>query len=200
VTSKAARPFKTFDYTDFSIAAPVYVSLSGNFGSTSYIGENNTGYNHFSNAAAMTVGMKGRLEAMTLTWATLDSSGELPSDAMYGTNDRSALVELELTNQINATNDSGVFGFVERQALENGQLITTSTPQSFTSDQVVQYAADQYEPNGSGSVFSFFKLTLDDWLARGVEPTLGVITSRKIQAITPSVFVCEVYYTPRAKA
>lgn len=204
VTSKAIRPFKTFDYDDFAVAARVYVSLSGNFGGQDYIGPGELDNDFVSgNNYAMTVGLRGRVESVKYTWASLDTGvlpGNLPSRPLEA--DAIADIELIPGALVYRTDLSGKFGSVFTQStwteIAAGQLQQSYQPATATAFEVLSYAATQNGLSGSPPN-AFLPLTVEQWLARGVGPQIGFTIARRTESVTPSVYIREIEYKPTVR-
>lgn len=204
VTSKPIRPFKTFDYDTFAVGARVYVALSGNFGSQDYIGgiEPNNDFSSGNNYA-MTVGMRGRVESVKYTWASLDT-GVLPE----GLPDRpfpfEAIADIELIpGTLNYRDDlQGEFGslFMEQVWTQISETQTASSyaPAKVSALDVLNYAVTQNGLSG-GAPNAFASLTVEQWLARGVGPQIFFTIARRTEAVTPSVYIREIEYKPSVR-
>lgn len=200
VTSQPIKVFKSFDYSDFTIAARVYVSLTGFFGGQFEVIAFNEADNDFATNHALTVGMRGRTEGVKYTWASLDT-GTLPETLPPKPSIDDAFAELELIPGALTyrTDFSGRFGDRFAQAvwteISQGVLTQNYEPAQATALQVLLYAAEQ---NGLvGPVQrAFAALSVDDWRSRGVVPQVGFNISRRTEAVTPSVYIREIEYRP----
>ena len=200
VTSQPVKPFKSFEYSDFSTAARVYVSLTGFFGGQLEVIAFNEADNDFAYNDAMTVGMRGRTEGVKYTWASLDT-GTLPETLPPKPSTDDAFAELELIPGALSYNTDLTGRFGDRFATQvwtqiaQGQLQQNYAPASATALQVLSYAADK---NGLvGTVPNAFAvLSVDDWRSRGVQPQVFFNTSRRTEAVTPSVYIREIEYRP----
>jgi hypothetical protein len=202
VTSKPIKPYATFEYSDFAVAVPVYVSLSGAFGSQEFIGFGDSNNDFAFPPGAMTVGFRGRAESIAYTWATLDTASVVPTTLPPRPTPTDALAELELVpGAIVSTNYLGQFGEVfNEQQLDlviDGQNVGSSyTPPKVNSLQVLEFAASANGLTGTQPLQWFGGLTVEQWQARGVLPNVTFQISRRTQAITPSVYIREIEYTP----
>jgi hypothetical protein len=193
VTARPIKPFATFEYSNFAVAVPVYVGLSGQFGSQMFVGLEVDNDFVFP-SAPMTVAMRGRAEAIGYTFATLSANQtpELPQPT-------DPFAELELVpNAINYNTDkSGRFGDV---LTENPTFSIIGAPPpppaTVTAFEVLQYAAASAGLPGTGPSEWFGGLTVAQWQERGVVPRVFYQTSREVQSITPSVYVREIKYAP----
>jgi hypothetical protein len=201
VTSKPIKPYATFEYSDFSAAVPVFVNTSGAFGGQNFIGVEPINDFQFT-PGAMTIGMRGRLESISYTFATLDSASAIPTTLPPPPAAEDAFAELELIpGAINSTDFNGVFGFVFTE--EVVKTIADAPvgspnfePARINSGDVLEFVA---KVNGlPGNVFTewFGGLSVEQWRARGVLPTAFYNIARRTQAITPSVYVREIKYRP----
>lgn len=204
VTSKAILPFKTFSYNDFAVGAKVYVSLTGSFGGQDYLPQNEADNDFlFGNNYAMTVGMRGRVESIKYTWASLDTDA-LPTSLPARPTAADAIAEIELiAGAISYRTDlQGRFGSVFTKAvwteIAAGQLAQSYEPVKVGALEVLEYAAAQ---NGLVGLVPrvFESLTVDQWTARGVGPRILFSVSRRTEAVTPSVYIREIEYKPSVK-
>jgi len=202
VTSKPIKPYASFEYSDFAVAVPVYVSLSGAFGSQEFIGFGEVNDFAFP-PGAMTVSFRGRAESIAYTWATLDTASAVPTTLPPRPAESDALAELELVpGAIVSTNYLGEFGEVfntpQLEVLINGQNVGSNyEPPKVNSLDVLTYAAQQNGLLAGGNLRDWFGvLTVAQWQSRGVVPRVGFQVSRRTQAITPSVYIREIEYTP----
>lgn len=204
VTSKAIRPFKTFSYNDFAVGAKVYVSLTGSFGGSEYLpyAEPDNDFLKTGNHS-MTVGMRGRVESVKYTWASLDTD-VVPTSLPTRPTAADAIADIELiAGAISYRTDlEGRFGSVFTQAvwteIAAGQLEQSYEPVKVGALEVLEYAAAQ---NGLVGLVPrvFDSLTVDQWTARGVGPQIFFAISRRVEAVTPSVYIREIEYKPSVK-
>jgi hypothetical protein len=201
VTSKPIKPYATFEYSDFSAAVPVFVNTSGAFGAQDFIGfEPNNDFQFMP--GAMTIGMRGRLESISYTFATLDSASAIPTTLPPPPAAEDAFAELELIpGAINSTDFNGRFGEVfteaQLQVIIDGQPGGSNfVPPLINSLQVLEFAAQANGLPGAGPSQWFGGLSVDQWRARGVLPAALYNIARRTQAITPSVYVREIKYRP----
>jgi hypothetical protein len=205
VTSKAVRPFKTFSYSDFAVGAKVYVSLTGNFGGGDFLpfNEPDNDFLGGSNNYSMTVGMRGRVESIKYTWASLDTDA-VPTSLPARPTAADAIADIELiAGAISYRTDlTGRFGNVFSEAvwqeIAAGQLEQSYQPVNVGALEVLQYAAQQ---NGLVGLVPrvFDALTIDQWTARGVGPQILFSISRRSEAVTPSVYIREIEYKPSVR-
>lgn len=202
VSSRAVAPFKTFEYVNFSVSRPIYVSLSLDFGSMSYIKNKSAGdvNNDFRQNYAATVPFSGRIEQIKYTFATLSKNAEasLPPAPSIA----EAISDIE-AGQISRRPGGGDEGFVgnfggERTLTLNtgpgtppgGEYVFTDPP-NFSGQQVMDKVS---AANGLGM---FFTLTPKEWKDRGVEPQGYFSLEKETEAVTPSVYIREIIYVPR---
>jgi hypothetical protein len=115
-----------------------------------------------------------------------------------------AIADIELiAGAINYRTDlTGRFGNLFSEAvwkeIAAGQLEQSYEPVNVGALEVLQYAAQQ---NGLvGPVpRAFDALTIDQWTARGVGPQILFSVGRRVQAITPSVYIREIEYKPSVR-
>jgi hypothetical protein len=200
VTSQPIKPFKSFEYSDFATGARVYVSLTGFFGGPYEVGAFNEADNDFAYNHALTVGMRGRTEGFKYTWASLDT-GTLPETLPPKPSTDDAFDELELIPGALTYNTdlSGRFGDRFAQAvwteISQGQLEQSYAPAPATAFDVLTYAAEKSGLVGTVPTV-FAVLSVDDWRSRGVQPQVFFNTSRRTEAVTPSVYIREIEYRP----
>jgi hypothetical protein len=201
VTSKPVRPFKTFEYSSFAAAARVYVALSGAFGSRDFIGAAEP-FNDFGSIGpgALTVGMKGRVEAVKYTWATLDTGSALPATVPPQPAREDAFAELDLIpNAVSVIEREGRFGELFQSSIVQTVIDGVPTegpsyePPLVSAVEVADFAAQRFGLTGWQD---FRQLTPDDWRSRGVVPEVFYSIGRRTEAITPSVYVREIVYQP----
>jgi hypothetical protein len=192
VSSRPIKPFATFEYSSFAVAVPVYVGLSGKFGSQMFVGFEADDDFTFP-PAPMVVPMRGRAEAISYTFATLSANDapELPQPT-------DPFAELELVPEAIRynTDKTGRFGDVLTAPQISVIGVTPATPATVGSFQVLQYAAQSAGLPGAQPQEWFGGLTVAQWKERGVTPFVGYQISRQVQAITPSVYVREIKYKP----
>jgi len=201
VSSKIVRPFKSFRYSDFSVDEPVYVSLSGNFGQNVATSNPDDILNNdfLRTYPALRVAFSGRLQSVTHTWATLADS-VVPAVASEPTQ-QEAFAEVRLGGSagfiVNTTDFQGVFGITRTFAeVSPGLLQETESQAIATSADVAQYAATKNGYARGSLGFNFEPITLEQWFARGVRPTVNFQRGTRLEAITPSVYVREIEFIP----
>lgn len=197
VTSQPVKPFKTFDYFEFGVGARVYVSLTGFYGGQGEVIAFNEPYNDFARLYyAATVGMRGRLESIKYTYATLDTSAALPETMPPQPLPQDVIAELELIPGAFSTSDyvgqfGEVFGSNTITVVQNMETFTLNyEPDKVSGYTVMEYARTQND------IRQFTDLTLEQWRERGVMPDVFINVARQTQAVTPSVYIREIEYRP----
>jgi hypothetical protein len=204
VTSKPIKPYATFEYIDFAVRVPVYVNTTGAFGSQQFIGYIEANNDFSAPPGAMTVRMRGRAEAISYAWATLDTSSPAPLLLPPAPSEADAFAELELVGGgISVTEFEGEFGYAANAQLPLFTIgdpnAANYTPPKVASLDVLYFVAQANGlPPGKPSE-SFQGLTMNDWRARGVVPRAYYSISRRTQAVTPSVYVREIEYAPTVR-
>jgi hypothetical protein len=201
VTAKAARPFATFEYSSFAVGVPVYANLAGVFGSQAFMGGGEYDNDFSVGAALLLVGMRGRVEIVKYTFATLDEESGAPTSLPPQPSNDKALAKLELVpDNIIIGDKVGRFGDVltvpPPVQLFDPLGNPPPVPPLVSAPAVVDYLvlANAY-PAG----FQFRDLTLEEWRARGVEPAIYWNTSTRTEAVTPSVYIREIVYAPAVR-
>lgn len=196
VTSKPIKPYLNFAYKDFNTLVGVHVSTSGYFGGQDKVFElfPNEVDNDFLFRPAFRVGFKGRAEEISYNFATLDTAFD--ESALIAPPTDKVFAEIALTNIIIDGTTSGRFGSVFNTAtldllIDGVPAPDFTEPAVVTPQEVRDFAATQ-----NGLDRSFSELSLEDWTGRGVRPRVNVNLSRRITAITPSVYLREFKFTP----
>jgi hypothetical protein len=198
VTSKQIKPFATFEYSSFGVAVSVYANTAGNFGSQSYLAPLESSNEFQFPPGIMTVGMRGRAESVKYTFATLDAESGIPTALPPPPNNESAFAKLELIpGAISSTDVNGRFGDVltDPSPFQVFDPINNppAPPETVNSNDVINYVA---QVNNFPTGTDFRNLTIDQWRARGVVPSVFWETERRVEAVTPSVYVREIIYRP----
>jgi len=199
VTSRSVSPFKTFEYINFAVNRPIYVSLSLDFGGLNYIKSKSSGdiNNDFARQYAATVGFSGRIEQINYTFATLskDADAKLPPAPTIA----QSISEMNTSGVVGrpGTGDGGFggkFGGERTIVYDVGEdeWVVTEPP-IFSGSAVIGKVATSKGLSSASAIL----LTPEEWKDRGVEPQGYFSIEKRSEAVTPSVYIREITYVPR---
>jgi hypothetical protein len=203
--TKTITPFKTFDYNNFSVSVPLYTTLQGYWfgsaiqgfafgaGATRIPEVGNNDFNAGSSGANWaSVTMTGRLEVVRFSYATLAAT---PPPASVGA--ASADFFAEINYEANSFRVGDKF---DREGRFGGPFVD-GVQEELTALEVANKVAQLNGAPGIVPRVWFESIVTSNVLAeRGVAPLIRVTTSRRIEAVTPSLYVIEIEYRPEIDA